>query len=121
MISDFSEGAAHAYFNWGYESYKKNRHWLEEALRENYISEYDAYFLPSVHSEEISDVAPLSSGSNGIVYSAKWKRKPYTEYDSEKKIAVVLKQPKQPKTDANWKESFINEVPSFLESAKVWR
>jgi hypothetical protein len=119
LISDFSEGAAHAYFKRGYESYKRNRNWLEEALGENYPSEYDAYFLPSVHSEEISDVAPLSSGSNGIVYSAKWKRKSYTEHVSEERIAVVLKQPKQPKTDASWKESFINEVLNLLESAKV--
>lgn len=110
LASDFSEQAAYDYLNWGYDNYKRNGHWLQEALGEDYATKYQAFFLPSINSEQIDNVAPLGSGANGIVYSATWKQGHLMDPNDQEEILVVLKQPKHTKREDNWEEKFVDEV-----------
>ena len=111
LVSDFDEETAENYFNWGYDNYKRNCGWLQEALGEEYATKYQAFFLPLVDPHQIYDVAELGRGSNGIVYSAKWKGGQSEYLGDEDSISVVLKQPLHTNKEHNWQEKFIEEVP----------
>jgi hypothetical protein len=112
LVSDFSEETAYNYLNWGYDSQKRNGRLLQEALGDDYATKHQAFFLPSVDSEQIDNVAPLSSGANGIVYSAKWARCHPTDLNDQKEISVVLKQPKHTEGKHNWEKKIVDEVSS---------
>jgi len=121
LVSEFSEQAAYDYLKWGYDNYKRNGRWLKQALGDDYATKYQAFFLPSISSEEIENVAPLShKGANGIVYSATLKRQP-TGSDGEEVISVVLKQPKHPREEEDWQGKFVDEVFSIYDFLIICR